>query len=166
MQPYLDLGMSVSGLEHQPVTQLLARLGFLRILDLPMVPVANAASLFYPEQVVVTPGDKPWFVRSYGTEFSLMAPKWCGTHRAGYRHYSLGWGLMAGSQRPGLLLAQASDVSAAALTQLEAALWDGLQEHITRMTSVVRHWYQRMGLFVAADLAVEGQLVQAGHSIL
>lgn len=87
--------------------KLLDEFSYRRLLDLPSVPVANAVGIRYPVSARLLPDDSDWYLRSFGTDFNLIADDW--RDRTANRWFSLGWGLRDGSSSADVLLAQAFD---------------------------------------------------------
>jgi hypothetical protein len=133
----------------EPATRLLAEWGFERILDLPALPAANRTEHGYATAIDTAAGEN-WSLRSFGTEFCLVARPWL---RAGLsRCYSLGWGLTAAGQSNALLLAQAFEPDEASAAQLGDQLETCLGPFATQLVWLVSRLWERPCLRFAADL--------------
>lgn len=153
MQQSIKLSMTASMNHGYPsVIDTMSRLGFMRILDIPVIPVANLADIYYDRRISLYPGPKDWFLRSYGTQFNLIGFNQNAMKGFGYRHYSLGWGLVGARQSPGLLLAQASAEEEDILRELRNALFKMLGDLTSILTSTFKIWHGRLYLLFAADV--------------
>jgi hypothetical protein len=103
------------------VVEHLGERGYRRLLDLPVVPVTNAAGLRYDLTLPVLPGPVDFYVRSWGTGFDIVHRGW---RRHGVRWFSVGWGVLDDRETERLLLVQdwsgvAGDVLTAIGDQVE-----------------------------------------------
>ncbi|MEV7022798.1 hypothetical protein [Kitasatospora sp. NPDC093558] len=121
------------------------------ILEVPAVPATGG--LRYPRSVRLEPEDEPWYLRSFGTDFTIVPAGWL--RRGPSRCYSLGRDLDEEGEREGLLLVQAFTADPAGAEALAEALsrdLAGLAERIEVRTG--RAW-QRPCCWVAARLPAE-----------
>ncbi|MFJ1708972.1 hypothetical protein [Kitasatospora sp. NPDC088346] len=113
--------------ESTAVERVLRRHGFEEIGEVPAVPAAGA--LRYRRAVTLEPGAEPWYLRSSGTDFTILPRPWL---RRGLRRcWSLGRDLDEGGERDGLLLAQAVEAEPAEIRRLAAVLRQDLAGAVT-----------------------------------
>ncbi|MBE1489520.1 hypothetical protein [Plantactinospora soyae] len=130
----------------------LCRHGFEEILAVPAVPDVPGSPVRYDRAVTVEPGGQTWYVRAFGTGFSILPPQWL---RGGLtRVYSL--------DGP-LLLAQAVLDTEAEAAGLGRAIVADLASIAPRLAHEVRPDRRRWSLVVAAELAV-GPAVVTGST--
>jgi len=128
----------------------LAERGFERILAVPALPAANCTEHSYATAIITDGGDN-WSVRSFGTQFSLVARDWL---RSGMtRCYSVGWGLAATGPTAALLLAQAFESDETTAIQLGAQLETVLRPTAEQLAWQVSEVWGRPCLRLAADIA-------------
>ncbi|QMU78219.1 hypothetical protein GXW83_23465 [Streptacidiphilus sp. PB12-B1b] len=133
------------------VADIMRRHGIEEILEVPAVPAASG--LRYRRSVLLDPGDEPWYLRTFGTDFEIVP---AGRPRRGpSRCYSVGRDLDEQGEREGLLLVQAFTDDRAAAEGLARSLvgeLSALAEQVEGRTDQAR---QRPCCWVAARLPAD-----------
>jgi hypothetical protein len=134
------------------VAGIMRRHGIEEILDVPAVPAASG--LRYRRAVRLEPGDEPWYLRSFGTDFEIVPASWL--RRGPSRCYSVGCDLDEDGERDGLVLVQAYTADRDRSEELAETLVGELSAvagHVEGRTGTAR---QRPCCWVAARIDVEG----------
>ncbi|MFJ4851605.1 MULTISPECIES: hypothetical protein [unclassified Streptomyces] len=121
------------------------------ILEVPAAPFAGG--LRYPRVVRLQPGDEPWYLRTYGTDFEIVPPGWL--RRGPSRCYSLGADLDEAGERDGLLLVQAFTPDLAGAEALAKTLLEELSDVTGHLAAKWGRAWGRPCCWVAARLTAE-----------
>jgi hypothetical protein len=133
------------------VAGVMRRHGLEEILEVPAVPATSG--LRYPRAVRLDPGNEPWYLRSFGTDFQIVPVGWL--RRGPRRCYSVGRDLDEAGERGGLVLAQAFTADLADAEALAGTLERELRDLAETVAVRWGHAGQLPCCWVAARIPVE-----------
>lgn len=132
---------------------IMRRHGIEEILEVPAVPASSG--LRYRRSVRLDPGDEPWYLRTFGTDFEIVPAGWL--RRGPSRCYSVGRDLDEAGERAGLVLVQAFTADRASAAGLARTLVEDLSPVAERVAARCAQAFGRPCCWVAARLSRAAQ---------